>query len=123
MKVLNAVNYINCAMMQEGISVKAYFAGDYETATAEMEKALSNMKKLFDTLHRGESAKWYVWYKNECLACYPHTHDLFACTLSLLKGEGEILVRPFIDFAGHNKHVSLYQHKRGNKNFPYLNQR
>lgn len=120
---INAINYLNCAMKYEGLSVKAYFAGDNETAISEMEKALSNMKKMYDTLHRGESAKWYVWYKNECLACYPHTHDLIACTLSLLKGEGELLIRPFVDFAGHNKHVSLYQHKRGNKNFPYLNQK
>lgn len=120
---INAVNYINIAMEHEGLSLKAYINGDREGAISEMEAALSNMKKLFDTFHRGESAKWYAWYKNECLACYPHTHDLIACTLSLLKGEGETLIRPFIDFAGHNKHVSLYQHRRGNKNFPYLMKR
>ncbi|MBQ7336650.1 MAG: glycosyl hydrolase 115 family protein, partial [Clostridia bacterium] len=117
---IHAINHLNLAMEHEGLSLKAYFAGNKEEAICEMEQALAEIEQVFHTFHRGESAKWHVWYKNECLACYPHTHDLIACVLSLLKGEGEIIVRPFVDFSGHNKHVSLYQHKRGNANFPYL---
>jgi hypothetical protein len=108
------------AVEKVDLSLKAYFAGDRDAAVTQMEKSLEAMEKVYETFHRAESAKWQIWYKNECLACYAHTHDLIECALSLLRGEGEILVRPFVDFGGHNKHVSLYQHKRGNGNFPYL---
>lgn len=117
---VTVINAYNQAMEQEGLSLKAYFAGDRDTAIMQMQKSLEAMEKVYEAFHRAESAKWQIWYKNECLACYAYTHDLIECALSLLRGEGEILVRPFVDFGGHNKHVSLYQHKRGNGNFPYL---
>jgi len=117
---ISVINAYNQAMEHEGLSLKAYFAEDSDEAVAQMQKALEAMKIVYDNFQRAENSKWQTWYKNECLACYAHTHDLIACTLSLLRGEGEILVRPFVDFAGHNKHVSLYQYKRGNENFPFL---
>ena len=117
---ITVINTFNQAMEHEGLSLKAYFDGDKKRAIEEMQAALDAMETVYATFHRAEPAKWQHWYRNECLVCYAHTHDLIECILSLLKGEGEILVRPFVDFVGHNKHVSLYQHKRGNANFPYL---
>lgn len=119
---ISSVNSFNKAMELEGMSLKAYFGGDRAEALCKMEQALAQVENVLSLFHSGENAKWNVWYKNECLACYPHTHDLLACVISLLKGEGETIVRPFVDFGGHNKHCSLYQHKKGNVNFPYLNE-
>jgi hypothetical protein len=107
-------------MEHQGLSVKAYFAGRREDAITEMQEALAAAEEIFAWFHRTENSKWQTWYKDECLACYPHTHDLIECALSLLRGEGETIVRPFADFGAHNKHVSLYQFKKGNANFPYF---
>ncbi len=114
------INALNLAMEHEGLSLKAYASGRTEEAIAEMTRAVEAMDLAFDYLHRGESGKWSNWYKDECLSCYVHTYDLLRCVRSLLLGQGETMVRPFIDFSGHNKHVSLYQHQKGNQNFPYF---
>ena len=117
---IGVINALNRAMEHQGLSVKAYMSDDREEAIARMQTALEAAEEIFAWFHRTENSKWQTWYKDECLACYPHTHDLIECALSLLRGEGETIVRPFADFGAHNKHVSLYQFKKGNANFPYF---
>lgn len=117
---ISVLNLANIAMEEEGLAIKDYIRGDKEAAIRRIKIAIQAIEALFEVFHKIETPKWPTWHAYERLICYPHTHDLLACVLSLLEGKGERIVRPFADFGAHNKHVSLYQHKRGNANFPFL---
>lgn len=118
---IRTINSANIAMYNEGLSIKAYMAGDKEKARAYMQKAFDYVEDVFEAFHTTEDDKWSQWFKYECLACYFHTYDLIRCVLSLFDGNGKTLVRPFIDFGGHGYRVSIYQYRtEKNPNYPLL---
>lgn len=118
---IDTVNLLNLSMENEGLSLKAYMHGDTDLAKHYMKAAIAAIKQMLDVFHSVESVKWPVWYKNEALSCFWHTRDLMRCVLSLLEGEGEILIRPFIDFTAHGKQIYYYQYRKENfGNFPFL---